>query len=219
MADISKIMVDNFMPYAKGTIIDRAIPYIDGFKPVNRRIMYSMYELKLWNKKAKSNRIVGDTMGKYHPHGDSSIYDALVRMVDINGSLNKPLIVGQGNFGAVWSDEITPAHMRYTEAGLAPIAREMFDGIKEDAVDMVSNFDNTEEEPSMLPVKFPNVLVNTSSGIAVGMGSAIPSYNLRDVCLATIEMLKGNAKKPEDLVDVLGAPDFSVGGFVHSKVT
>jgi len=215
MADISKIMLDNFMPYAKGTIIDRAIPYIDGFKPVNRRIMYSMYELKLWNSKAKSNRIVGDTMGKYHPHGDSSIYAALVRMTDSNGSLNEPLIAGQGNFGKVWSDEITPAHMRYTEAGLAPIAKELFDGINEDAVDMIDNFDSTEKEPAMLPVKYPNVLVNTSNGIAVGMGSAIPSYNLKDVCLATIDMLQGKAKVPEDLVDVLGAPDFSTGGFVH----
>ena len=215
MADISKIMLDNFMPYAKGTIIDRAIPYIDGFKPVNRRILYSMYELRLWDKKAKSNRIVGDTMGKYHPHGDSSIYDALVRMADSNESLNQALVVGKGNFGKVWSDEITPAHMRYTEAGLAPIAREIFEGINEDAVDMLENFDNTEKEPAMLPVKYPNVLINTSSGIAVGMGSAIPSYNLKDVCLATIAMLQGKATKPSDLVSILGAPDFTTGGFIH----
>ena len=215
MADISKIMLDNFMPYAKGTIIDRAIPYIDGFKPVNRRILYSMYELRLWDKKAKSNRIVGDTMGKYHPHGDSSIYDALVRMADSNESLNQALVVGKGNFGKVWSDEITPAHMRYTEAGLAPIAREIFEGINEDAVDMLENFDNTEKEPAMLPVKYPNVLINTSSGIAVGMGSSIPSYNLKDVCLATIAMLQGKATKPSDLVSILGAPDFTTGGFIH----
>ena len=215
MADISKIMLDNFMPYAKGTIIDRAIPYIDGFKPVNRRILYSMYELRLWDKKAKSNRIVGDTMGKYHPHGDSSIYDALVRMADSNESLNQALVVGKGNFGKVWSDEITPAHMRYTEAGLAPIAREIFEGINEDAVDMLENFDNTEKEPAMLPVKYPNVLINTSNGIAVGMGSSIPSYNLKDVCLATIAMLQGKATKPSDLVSILGAPDFTTGGFIH----
>ncbi len=215
MADISKIMKGNFMPYAKGTIIERAIPYIDGLKPVQRRILYSMYDLRLWDKKAKSNRIVGDTMGKYHPHGDSSIYDALVRMTDSNESLNQALVVGKGNFGKVWSDEITPAHMRYTEAGLAPIAREIFEGINEDAVDMLENFDNTEKEPAMLPVKYPNVLINTSSGIAVGMGSSIPSYNLKDVCLATIAMLQGKATKPSDLVSILGAPDFTTGGFIH----
>ena len=215
MANIDKIMLSSMMPYAKGTIIDRAIPYVDGFKPVVRRIMYSMYELKLWDKKAKCHRIVGDTMGKYHPHGDSSIYDALVRLADSNGTLNAPLISGQGNFGKSWSDEITPAHMRYTEAGLAPIARELFDGLNENAVDMVDNFDGTEKEPAMLPVKFPNVLVNTSSGIAVGMGSYIPPYNLKDVCLATIDILTGKATKPMDLLDVLGAPDFSSGGFIH----
>jgi len=215
MADISKVLLDNFMPYAKGTIIDRAIPYIDGLKPVNRRILYAMYELKLWDKKVKSNRIVGDTMGKYHPHGDASIYQALIRMVDNNETLNEPYLTGQGNFGKIWSEEISPAHMRYTEAGLAPISKELFEGIEENAVDMVYNFDNTEKEPVILPVKFPSILVNTSSGIAVGMGSYIPSFNLKEVCLATIDILKGKATKPEDLVDILVAPDFRTGGYVH----
>ena len=215
MEDITK---QNFLPYAKTTIVDRAIPYIDGFKPVQRRVMYAMYEGKWFEsrgKAAKSARIVGDTMGKYHPHGDSSIYGALVVMTDDYAGMNAPYIKAEGTFGRIWSRDIKAAAMRYTEASLAKISEELFDGIDENAVDMVPNFDESEIEPRLLPTKFPNLLVNSTPGIAVGYSTSLPTYSLKGVCNATIKMLEGKAEKPEDLVEVLGAPDFTTNGHVH----
>lgn len=217
---LSDAVHDNYMPYAVSTILERAIPDLrDGCKPVQRKILYDMHELKLMNStdtnvKVKSARIVGDTMGKYHPHGDGSIYDAMCNMSDVNGRLNAPLVKGRGGLGDI-SHVGSPSAMRYTEAGLTPIGSEMFDGLNENAVDMVPNFDNSEKEPECLPVKFPNVLVNATEGIAVGMGSNTPTYNLDKVCNAVEAIIRGEAEKPEDLVDILGAPDFSTGGFIH----
>lgn len=218
--DMSKFMRSNFLPYAKTTIVDRAVPYIDGFKPVQKRVLYAMWEGKWFSSKgksAKSARIVGDTMGKYHPHGDSSIYGALVQMTDDYDGMNAPYLKGEGTFGRVWSKYITPAAMRYTEAGLAELAEELFDGINENAVDMIPNFDESEVEPRVLPTKFPNILVNNTSGIAVGVSSDLPTYNLKNVCEATIKMLEGRAQEPLDIIDELGYPDFTTRGYIHSS--
>lgn len=219
--DIENLLKPKYLAYAESVITDRAVPFIDGFKPVQRRIMYSMYELGAEKgKRKKSARIVGDTMGKYHPHGDISIYEALCAMEETYDGCNAPLIDGQGSFGHSWSNPkldggMHAAKMRYTEAGLTDIALELFDGIKEGAVEFVPNYDETEKEPVILPTKFPNILVNANSGVAVGMSSAVPTYGLRETCLAVAAVLKGK-NKPEDIVDILGAPDFSVGGTIHT---
>ena len=219
--DSKNLLISRYLPYAEETIVNRAIPGIDGFKPVQRRILYAMYELGL-NKggaQKKSARIVGDTMGKYHPHGDQSIYEAMCAMEAKYEGFNAPLINGQGSFGKAWSNPklggIAPAKMRYTEAGLAPIANELFDGIRDGAIKMIPNFDGTEEEPELLPTKYPNVLVNSNRGVAVGFSSNIPAYTLKNVCNATAMVLRGKATKPEDILNVLGAPDFPFGGIFH----
>lgn len=212
--DIKAVLIENYMPYAKGTIIGRAIPGIDGLKPSNRRILYTMYTMGgLSGDKQKSSRIAGQVM-KFHPHGDSSIYDTMIRMSEGNGSLNAPYIESKGNFGKAWSS-MPYAASRYTEAKLSAICNEVFEGINENAVDMVDNFDNTEKEPALLPVKFPSVLVNTSSGIAVGKSSNIPPFNLSGVCNATIGLLDGSIENVPDLMNVLGAPEFPTGGYIH----
>lgn len=213
--DMKEVLIRNYMPYAKGTIISRAIPAIDGMKPANRRILYAMFESGLLNSdKKKSSNIAGQVM-TFHPHGDSSIYDTMVGMTESNESLNVPYISGKGNFGKVWSQATAYAAPRYTEANLAKICNEIFDGIRENAVDMVPNFDNTVMEPKLLPVKFPTVLVNTSSGIAVGYSSNIAPFGLKEVCEATSGVMKGKIKTVEELMDVLGAPEFPTGGFIH----
>ena len=217
MADIKTVIVQNYMPYAKGTIISRAIPTIDGFKPVNRRILYTMYKMGLQKNKSKCANIVGAVM-KFHPHGDSAIYEALVRMSTGHQALNVPYITSKGNFGKIYSDEAYAAY-RYTEAGLESICQEIFEGIDENAVDFIPNYDNTDKEPVLLPVKFPNILVNTSSGIAVGMSSSIPSFGLKEVCSATVGILEGKITNTEELMNVLGAPEFPTGGFVHGDIS
>lgn len=219
MSDMKDLVISRYLPYGKETIINRAVPYIDGFKPVTRKTLYTMYELNLFGTLKKCARIVGDTMGKYHPHGDTSIYENLCLLTDEYAGFNAPLVRGQGNFGKASSSMklgIAPAKMRYTEAGFTPLAKEIFDGIKENAVDMVDNFDETEKEPALLPVKFPNIIVNTNKGVAVGMSSYTPSYTLRNACLAVASILRGQSKSPEDVVDILGAPDFSTGGYIHT---
>ena len=213
--DLSDILVHHYLPYAKTTISDRAIPKLDGLKPVQRRILYTMDELGLQKgDKTKSQNIVGSTM-KYHPNGDSSIYDAMVLMTTGHDGLNCPLIESKGNFGKAFSSGIQTAAARYTEAKLAPICSEMFDGINENAVDMVPNYDNSRLEPAMLPVKFPSILVNNTNGIAVGMSSYIPTFSLTGACNATIGRLKGTIKNEEELADVIGAPEFTTGGAIH----
>ena len=216
--DIKQVLIRNYLPYAKGTIVSRAIPAIDGFKPANRRILYTMHNMGLVKgDKKKSAKIVGQVM-TYHPHGDATIYDTMVRMATGNESLNVPYVESKGNFGKTWSKNMAYAASRYTEAKLSPICAEVFEGLNENAVDMVPNFDNTEMEPSLLPVKFPSILVNTSNGIAVGCSSNIAPFGLTEVCNATIGMLDGSIAEDdmEAFMDVIGAPEFPTGGFIHT---
>ena len=218
--ELKKLLLTNYLPYAKYTIVSRAIPSLDGLKPVQRRIVYSMSNLGLGKPDAstmKSVRIVGDVMGKYHPHGDSSIYGALVTMSSGYEAFNVPYVKSKGSFGKKYSRDLQCAAPRYTEAMLTPICSEFFDGIKENSVDIVDNFDGTEKEPSILPVKFPSILVNSSAGVAVGISSNIPSFSLTNVCNATIGILDGTIKDAEALAPVLSAPEFTTGGFLHAS--
>ena len=215
--ELTSTLLSNYLPYAKSTIIERAIPYIDGFKPAQRRVLYKMDELGLRKpdkQKVKSVKIIGQVMA-IHPHGDSSIYESMINMSKGHNGLNVPYIDSKGSWGAVYS-KIQPAAARYTEAKLAPICDELFESIKENAVDFVDNFDGTEKEPTMLPTKFPNVLVNSVAGVAVGTSSYIPSFNLINVCDATIAMLKGEVNNAEELSKVLGIPEFTTGGYLHT---
>ena len=179
-------MRSSYLDYAMSVIVGRALPDVrDGLKPVHRRVLFAMNENGLQPNRpyAKSARIVGEVMGKYHPHGDSAIYDTLVRMAQ-DFSMREPLVDGQGNFGSV--DDDPAAAMRYTEARLSPIAREMLRDLDADTVDFQPNYDGNEHEPLVLPARFPNLLVNGSSGIAVGMATNIPPHNLLEVIAATI---------------------------------
>ena len=216
---IVNVLTDNYLPYALGTIMSRAIPAIDGLKPVHRHILYTMYKMGLLKgDRTKSSNIVGQTMG-YHPHGDMAIYETMVRMTTGNNSLNIPYIDSKGSMGKVDSRDMQFAAHRYTEAKLAPICAEIFEGIDENAVEMVDNYDATKKEPVLLPVKFPTLLVNTAPGIAVGMSSSMPSYNLNGVCMAVIGIVKGIITNEEQLHKVLGPPDFSTGGTIHGTDT
>lgn len=212
------VLYNNYMPYAMGVIVSRAIPSIDGLKPVHRHILYTMKELGITatSKRSKSSNIVGAVM-KYHPNGDAAIYEALVRLSKDNGSLLAPYVDSKGNFGKVYSRDMAYAAPRYTEARFTNIAMEMFIGLDEDAVDMVDNYDNSLKEPVLLPVNYPTVLVNTSPGLAVGMGSSIPSYCLSDICTATIGIINGKITNDLELLEVLQAPDFTTGGIVHNN--
>lgn len=217
--EISKLLLFNYLPYSKYTIISRAIPGLDGLKPVQRRILYSMSNLGLGKSEAqttKSVKIIGEVMGKYHPHGDSSIYEALVGMSTGYEGFNIPYIKSKGSFGKVYSRDLQCAAARYTEAKLTPICAEFFDGIRENAVDIVDNFDGTEKEPVILPVKFPSILVNSSAGVAVGTSSNIPSFSLNNVCKATQGVINGTITNAAELAPVLGAPEFTTGGFLHA---
>ena len=215
--DIIVALMGNYLPYAKSTIIDRALPFIDGLKPSQRKIIYTMSTMGLLNgNKTKSSNIVGQSM-KLNPHGDASIYDTMVRLSTGYDGLNAPYIESKGNFGKVYSDDLAYAAPRYTEAKLAHICKEILDGITENAVDMVDNFDNTMKEPSLLPVKFPTILVNGSNGIAVGVSSSIPSFSLNNVCAAVKGILTGKVNNTEELMDILGVPEFTTGGFVHAS--
>lgn len=214
--ELSTALIREYLPYAKGVIVARAIPSIDGLKPSQRRILYTMKKMGL-NKgaNAKSSRIVGDAM-KVHPHGDQSIYATMVSMTNGNENWNVPFIRSKGSFGKVYSSNLRASAPRYTEARLMPIADELFDGLDENAVDMIPNFDNTMLEPALLPVKFPNILVNTSNGVAVGTSSNIPTFALGNVCDATIGVIKGTVKTPAELAAVLKCPEYTTGGFVHT---
>ncbi len=209
--EITYTIENNFMPYAMSVIMSRAIPEIDGFKPAHRKILYMMYKLGLLNgPRMKSAKIVGQVM-QLNPHGDAAIYDAMVRLSRGYDALLHPYVDSKGNFGKAYSRDMAWAASRYTEAKLEKICAELFSDIDKDTVDMVDNFDNSMKEPALLPVTFPSVLVNSNSGIAAGMASEICSFNLEEVCKATIELLKNpNA----DLYDTLLAPDFSGGGIL-----
>ena len=217
--DLKKTMETSYIDYAMSVIASRALPDVrDGLKPVQRRVLYSMIELNNGPDKPhrKSARIVGDTMGKYHPHGDSSIYGALVNMAQ-PWSLRHPLVDGHGNFGSVDGD--SAAAMRYTEARLSKISMELLADINKDTVDFVPNFDETEKEPTVLPSRFPNLLVNGTTGIAVGMATNIPPHNLREVIAAVVKIIDNRIEEDretsiEEILPIVKAPDFPTGGII-----
>ena len=207
----------SFIAYAMAVNKSRAIPDVrDGLKPVHRRILYSMHEMGLYNDKAfrKCARIVGDCMGKFHPHGDSSVYDALVRLAQ-DFTINFPLVDGHGNFGSVDGDPA--AAMRYTEARLTKLAAEMLKDLDKETVDFIPNFDGSEEEPVVLPSRFPNLLVNGSDGIAVGMATNIPPHNLAEVIDGTIAMIDNPEITVDELMEYIPAPDFPTGGLIMGR--
>jgi len=207
-------MKKSYLSYSMSVIVGRALPDVkDGLKPVHRRILYAMNEMGMFHNKPfkKSARIVGDVLGKYHPHGDSAVYDSMVRMAQ-NFSLRYPLIDGQGNFGSIDGD--SAASMRYTEARLNKIAEEMLKDIDKDTVDFVPNFDDSLKEPAYLPCKIPNLLINGSSGIAVGMATNIPPYNLNEVCNGILKLIDDSETSDEELMSLIRGPDFPTGGII-----
>ena len=214
---IEEEMRKSYLDYAMSVIVGRALPDIrDGLKPVHRRVLYTMSVIGVaWNRPyKKAARIVGDCMGKYHPHGDSAIYEALVRMVQ-EFSLRYPLVDGQGNFGSIDGDPA--AAMRYTEARLAKIAHEMLADIEKDTVDFVPNYDENEQEPVVLPARLPNLLVNGSSGIAVGMATNIPPHNLSEVVDGLVMLIENPEATVDDLMKVIPGPDFPTRGYIYGR--
>ena len=210
-------MSSSYLSYAMSVIISRALPDIrDGLKPVHRRILYAMYKGGFdWSKQfRKSARIVGDVIGKYHPHGDQAVYDALVRMVQ-DFSMSMPLIDGQGNFGSIDGDP--PAAMRYTETRLAKISENLIEDIEKNTVSFKSNYDETEKEPIVLPAQYPNLLVNGAGGIAVGMATSIPPHNLGEVIDGTLALIKNKNIKIKELMKFIPGPDFPTGGVIIGK--
>lgn len=216
---VPQVIVDtlegNYMPYAMSVIMSRAIPEIDGFKPSHRKLLYTMYKMGLLGgARQKSSKIAGSTMA-LNPHGDAAIYDTMVRMTVAYEALLHPYVDSKGSFGKAYSRDTQAAASRYTEARLAPIADELFRDIDSNAVDMVDNFDNTMKEPSLLPVTFPTILCNTNTGIAVGMASAICSFNLNELIDTTVALLKN---PQHDIASTLLAPDFPGGGqIIYNK--
>ncbi len=205
---ITETLETNYMPYAMSVIVSRAIPEIDGLKPAHRKLLFTMYKMGLLGGKlTKSANVVGQTM-KLNPHGDSAIYETMVRLTRGNEALLHPLIESQGNFGKQYSRDMAYAASRYTEVRLDPICQEFFGDINKNTVRFVDNYDGEMKEPTLLPVSFPNILVNPNQGIAVGMASNICSFNLREVCLATIEHLK---HPKADILELMPAPDFPLG--------
>jgi DNA gyrase subunit A len=217
--DLQKTMENSYIDYAMSVIAARALPDVrDGLKPVQRRILFSMIELNNGPDKPhrKCARIVGDTMGKYHPHGDSSIYEALVKLAQ-DFSTRYPLVDGHGNFGSVDGD--SAAAMRYTEARLSRISMEMLSDINKDTVDFIPNFDETEKEPTVLPSRYPNLLVNGTSGIAVGMATNIPPHNLREVIAAVVKIIDNQVNEDretsiDEILDIVKGPDFPTGAMI-----
>ena len=214
---IEQEVKSSFLDYAMSVIVDRALPDIrDGLKPVHRRILYAMHTMGMFHNRPykKSARVVGEVLGKYHPHGDVAVYDSIVRMVQ-SFSLRYPLIDGQGNFGSVDGD--SAAAMRYTEVRLAKIAEEVLTDIDKDTVDFKPNFDNTLKEPEVLPAKLPNLLINGSSGIAVGMATNIPPHNIKEVVDAIVKVIDNPDTEIEDLMQIINGPDFPTGGIIYGR--
>src|SRR5687767_2827985 len=223
--NIEDEMKRSYMDYAMSVIIGRALPDVrDGLKPAHRRVLYGMKAMGLSSTRGyrKCAKIVGEVMGNYHPHGDASIYDTLVRLAqDFN--MRSPLVDGQGNFGSIDGDP--PAAMRYTEARLKSLGDEMMTDLDKETVDFVPNYDETTEEPSVLPSPFPNLLVNGSTGIAVGMATNIPPHNMREVCEAaiwSIESAQGEtpptlSEKQRKLIEIVQGPDFPTGGYIVGR--
>lgn len=215
--EVDEELKRSFIAYAMAVNKSRAIPDVrDGLKPVHRRILYSMHEMGLYNDKAyrKCARIVGDVLGKFHPHGDSSVYDALVRLAQ-DFSINFPLVDGHGNFGSVDGDP--PAAMRYTEARLSKLAAEMLRDLDKETVDFFPNFDGNETEPAVLTARFPNLLVNGSDGIAVGMATNIPPHNLAEVIDGTVALIENPEITVDELMEYIPAPDFPTGGIIMGR--
>ena len=212
--NMSDIMHDSMMPYAEYVIMDRAIPRVeDGLKPVQRRILYSMHELGLKPDRPyrKSAAVVGDCLAKYHPHGDTSVYDAMVRLAQ-KFNMRMPLVDGQGNFGSMDGD--SAAAMRYTEARLTPLALEMLRDLDMDTVRWCWNYDDKLQEPEMLPSRFPNILVNGSSGIAVGLATNIPPHNLGEVIDGVVAYIDKKNISLKEMMKIVRGPDFPTGGYV-----
>src|SRR5467141_320078 len=215
--DIEAEMRKSYLDYAMSVIIGRALPDVrDGLKPVHRRILFGMYELGLTSTRPyrKCAKIVGEVLGKYHPHGDTPVYDALVRMAqDFN--MRYPLVDGQGNFGSVDGD--MPAAMRYTEARLSKIAEELLADIEKETVDHIPNFDETEKEPTVLPSRIPNLLVNGASGIAVGMATNIPPHNLREIVDAAILLIEKPDTPLKEILKIVPGPDCPTGAYIAGR--
>jgi DNA gyrase subunit A len=215
--NIEDEMRRSYMDYAMSVIIGRALPDIrDGLKPAHRRILYAMHDLgNTWNKPyKKSARIVGDVIGKYHPHGDTAVYDTIVRMAQ-DFSLRYTLVDGQGNFGS--QDGDPPAAMRYTEVRMGEIASELLADIDKETIDFIPNYDGTLQEPSILPAKIPNLMINGSSGIAVGMATNIPPHNLKEVIDGTISLIKNPSIGLDELINIIPGPDFPTAGIIHGR--
>ncbi len=213
--NIEDEMKSAYIDYAMSVIVSRALPDArDGLKPVHRRVLYGMQDLGVQSNRPhkKSARIVGEVLGKYHPHGDTSVYDAMVRMAQ-PWSLRYPLVDGQGNFGSVDGD--SPAAMRYTEARLKKIAEEMLDDLEKETVDFSPNFDESLTEPTVLPSKIPCLLMNGSSGIAVGMATNMAPHNLTEIIEGTIAYVNNHDIEPEELLQYIKAPDFPTGGIIY----
>ncbi len=213
--NIEDEMKSAYIDYSMSVIVSRALPDVrDGFKPVHRRVLYGMQDLGVFSNRPykKSARIVGEVLGKYHPHGDSSVYDTMVRMAQ-HWSLRYPLVDGQGNFGSVDGD--SPAAMRYTEARLRKIAEEMLDDLEKETVDFRPNFDDSLQEPTVMPTKIPNLLINGAAGIAVGMATNMAPHNLTEVVDGIIAYIDNNAITPEELLQYIKAPDFPTGGIIY----
>ncbi|MBN2870814.1 MAG: DNA gyrase subunit A, partial [Campylobacterales bacterium] len=215
--NIEDTLKSSYLDYSMSVIIGRALPDVrDGLKPVHRRILYAMDKLNLsaGAKYKKSARIVGDVIGQYHPHGDTSVYDALVRMAQ-PFSMRAPLVDGQGNFGSVDGDNA--AAMRYTEARMTRYAGELLKDLDKDTVDMVDNYDGTTQEPDVLPTRVPNLLINGSSGIAVGMATNIPPHNPQEVLQALVHLIDNPNASLIDIMQFIKAPDFPTGGTIYGK--
>ena len=210
-------MSSSYLSYAMSVIVSRALPDIrDGLKPVHRRILYAMYKGGYdWSKQfRKSARIVGDVIGKYHPHGDQSVYDALVRMVQ-DFSMSLPLVQGQGNFGSIDGDPA--AAMRYTETRLSKVSQFLIEDIEKNTITFKSNYDETEKEPTVLPAQYPNLLVNGAGGIAVGMATSIPPHNLGEIIDGTLALIDNSEIKINELMKHIPGPDFPTGGIIIGK--
>ena len=215
--EVNNEVKKSFIAYAMAVNVSRAIPDVrDGLKPVHRRILYAMHDMGLTSDKAfkKCAKIVGEVLGKYHPHGDSSVYDALVRLAQ-DFSINFPLVDGHGNFGSVDGDPA--AAYRYTEARLSKLANEMLKEIDKDTVDFYPNFDDTEMQPVVLPSRIPNILVNGSDGIAVGMATNIPPHNLAECLNACIALLDNPDITVDELMEFVPAPDYPTGGVLMGR--
>ncbi|MDG2312166.1 MAG: DNA gyrase subunit A, partial [Flavobacteriales bacterium] len=213
--NIADEMKSAYIDYSMSVIVSRALPDVrDGLKPVHRRVLYGMLDLGVYSNRAhkKSARIVGEVLGKYHPHGDSSVYDTMVRMSQ-DWSLRYPMVDGQGNFGSIDGDN--PAAMRYTEARLRKTAEAMLGDLDKDTVDFAANFDGSLTEPTVLPAKLPNLLINGASGIAVGMATNMPPHNLSEVLDGVVHYIENENCTVDDLMEFVKAPDFPTGGIIH----